>query len=306
MKKNEPAPIILFVYNRPRHTQQTVEALKRNELASKSELYIYSDGPKNDKAIENVAEVREYIKTIEGFNHVTIIEREKNWGLANSIINGVTNTITEYGSVIVLEDDLVTSPYFLRYMNEGLDFYQDNPKIMSISGYNFPPSIMKFPKNFSEDIFLNFRNSSWGWGTWKDRWNLIDWELKDFPLFIKNPEDIQLFNRGGEDLTDMLRLQVEGKIDSWSIRFSYAHYKNEMYSIWPRYSYVTNIGLDGTGTHGDVLDVLKNDLLKAKRRCNFIKNIQINEKIMIEFTKFYQKRSYRIKVINKLLKILKK
>jgi GT2 family glycosyltransferase len=118
MKKQ--APIALFVYNRPWHTRQTVEALKKNELASESELFIYSDAPKNGKAKEKVKEVREYIKTIDGFKKVTIIERENNWGLADSIIDGVTKIVNEYGKIIVLEDDLVTSPYFLKFMNEAL------------------------------------------------------------------------------------------------------------------------------------------------------------------------------------------
>lgn len=304
MDEIELAPIILFVYNRPWHTQQTVEALQKNELAIESELFIYSDAPKNKQAIEKVDKVREYIKIVDGFKKVRVIERSKNWGLADSIIDGVTKSINEYGRVIVLEDDLVTSPYFLRYMNDGLEFYQDNPEIMSISGYTLPPTSMKFPKNFADDVYLNYRNSSWGWATWADRWDLVDWEIKDFHQFINDPEQKKLFNRGGDDLTNMLISQMEGKIDSWAIRFSYAHFKQRMYSICPHNSYVNNIGHDGTGTHCGETHIFENNLSKAKRNCNFIRDIQINEDVMLEFKKFYRKRSLPVQGVNKILRIL--
>lgn len=304
MNNKELAPIILFVYNRPLHTQYTVEALKKNYLANESDLFIYSDAPKKEKSIENVAEVRKYIRTIEGFKRVTIIERDKNWGLANSIIDGVTKTVEKYGRIIVLEDDLVTSPYFLLFMNRGLEFYQNNYKIMSISGYALPPTYMKFPKNFTDDVYLNYRNSSWGWATWANRWNLVDWDIEDFHQFMSNPEQQKLFNRGGEDLTNMLKSQMEGKIDSWSIRFSYAHFNQRMYSICPRYSYVNNIGNDGTGTHCGKTNIFENDLSKAKQTCNFIKDIQIKEDVMVEFRKLYRKTSLPIQGVNKILRVL--
>lgn len=307
MKELELAPLALFVYNRPWHTQQTLEALQKNDLADKSELFIYSDAPKNEQAVENVARVREYIQTIDGFKRVRIIEREKNWGLANSIIDGVTKTVDEYGRVIVLEDDLVTSPYFLRYMNEGLEFYHDDHEIMSISGYNLPSSRMKFPKNFSNDVYLNYRNSSWGWATWADRWSLVDWDIKDFHQLMDDPGKQILFNRGGDDLTSMLKSQMEGKIHSWSIRFSYAHFKQGMYSVCPRYSYVINIGHDGTGIHCVKTDIFnEDDLSYAKRTCNFVKNIQLDEDVMFEFRKFYSKKHLPVLIINKISKVLLK
>jgi len=304
MNKIELAPIVLFVYNRPWHTQQTIEALQKNDFANESELFIYSDGPKDEQAIVNVAKVREYIHTIEGFKNISIIERNKNWGLADSIIEGVTKIVNKYGRVIVLEDDIVTSPYFLRFMNGGLEFYQNDTRIMSISGYTLPPSLMKFPKTFTDDVYLNYRNSSWGWATWVDRWNLVDWDIKDYHQFINNPEQQRLFNRGGDDLTDMLKSQVEGKINSWAIRFSYAHFKNGMYSVCPRYSYVNNIGHDGSGTHCSKTNIFENDLSKAKRICTFMKDIQINNEVMLAFRKVYSKKSMPVKLINKVSRVL--
>ena len=146
---NQLSPIVLFVYNRPWHTQQTVEALQKNELAKESELFIYSDAAKSKEAEKSVNEVRKYIQTIIGFKKVIIIKREKNWGLADSIIDGVTKIVNEYGKIIVLEDDLVTSPYFLKFMNEALVFYKDKEKVWHISGWNYPIETNKL-----DDVFL--------------------------------------------------------------------------------------------------------------------------------------------------------
>ena len=140
------APIVLFVYNRPWHTAQTVEALQKNTLADKSELFIYSDAAKNSEVALYVKKVREYIRNISGFRKVTIMEREKNWGLANSIIDGVTTIVNKYGKIIVLEDDLVTSPYFLRFMNEALEMYENEESVASIHGYIYP--IEGLPETF--------------------------------------------------------------------------------------------------------------------------------------------------------------
>jgi GT2 family glycosyltransferase len=139
-------PIALFVYNRPWHTQLTIEALQKNDLASKSELFIFSDGPKNESDVVNVQKVREYIRTVTGFKAITIIEKENNCGLAKSVISGVTEIVDKYGKIIVMEDDLVSSPGLLNFFNDGLDFYEDNLKIFSITGYNFPSSLMKIPR----------------------------------------------------------------------------------------------------------------------------------------------------------------
>ena len=219
------APIILFVYNRPWHTRQTIEALQKNELAKESELYIFSDGPKTEND-EKVNEVRKYIKTISGFKSITISEKEKNCGLANSVIAGVTEIINKFGKVIVIEDDLVTSKYFLKFINEALDFFEKDERIFSVSGYTFPAKTMKIPKNYKHDIYLAYRHGAWGWGTWKNRWESVDWELSDFKEFCENPKLQKAFNCGGADMSGMLKAQMEGKIDSWAIRFDYSLFKN--------------------------------------------------------------------------------
>lgn len=243
------APITLFVYNRPVHTRRTVEALLKNELVTHSDLFIFSDAAKNSSADESVCEVRKYIRTIGGFKSVKIVERDRNWGLANSIIDGVTVVLNQYGRIIVLEDDLVTSPYFLEYMNAALDHYENDPKAFSIGAYNFPVTTMPIPSDYQWDTYASFRCCSWGWATWVDRWKRIDWGMADYDTFARDRTAQELFNRGGPDMSGMLKMQYEGRIDSWAIRFCYAHHANRMHCIYPVKTLVMNIGLDNTGMH---------------------------------------------------------
>ena len=164
MHAKEVTPIALFVYNRLGHTQRTIEALKQNILAENSGLIIFSDAPKSEAQTDAVQEVRKYIREIEGFQSVTIVEREANLGLARSIIDGVTTIVSKYGRIIVLEDDMVTSQYFLTYMNEALEKYADDERVVSIHGYVYPV------KQSLPDAFFLPGADCWGWATWSRGW----------------------------------------------------------------------------------------------------------------------------------------
>ena len=240
------APICLFTYNRLNETIKTVEALQKNYLATDSDLCIFSDGPKNKEISLHVEEVRQYLKTIKGFKTVTIYESDINKGLANSIISGVTQIIKKYGKVIVLEDDLVTSPNFLNFLNQGLQFYENIPKIFSITGYCFDlPSLI----NYSNDYFLGYRASSLGWGTWLDRWSPIDWEVKDYYKFKWNIFKQFHFMRGGSDMPRMLKKQMNGSIDSWAIRWCFHQSQKGLLTVYPAKSKLLHIGLGPKATN---------------------------------------------------------
>jgi hypothetical protein len=246
------APIVLFVYNRPVHTRRTVESLQKNALAQESELVVYSDAPKTQEVAEAVSEVRHYLNTITGFRSVSIVERDRNWGLAGSVIDGVTSVINERGQIIVLEDDLVTSPRFLTYMNAALHHYESDPKAFSITAYNLPEKTMAIPIDYQWDTYASVRCCSWGWGTWIDRWKRVEWGMDYYETFMRDRGAQESFNRGGTDLTQMLKMQHEQRIDSWAIRFGYAHYANNMHCIYPVKTLVMNIGLDHSGMHCSV------------------------------------------------------
>lgn len=246
------APIVLFVYNRPWHTQRTVEALQKNELAAESDLFIFADGPKEnatEEQKEKIRQVREYIHQITGFKQITIHESAQNIGCANSIIAGISSVLREHEKIIVVEDDIVTSKYFLKFMNEALDFFENDERIFSVSGYTYPSKTMEIPKNYKNDIYLSYRHGAWGWGTWKNRWETVDWEVADFADFLNNKNLQNAFNRGGADMSGMLKAQMKGKIDAWDIRLDYSLFKQDRFNIRPVKSLVNNVGLDNSGTH---------------------------------------------------------
>jgi hypothetical protein len=284
------APIVLFVYDRPWHTTKTIEALKSNKLAEQSDLFVFSDGPKDDQDTEQVSKVRKFVKTISGFRTIKIIKRDQNLGLANSIIDGVNQVIQKCGRVIVLEDDIITSPTFLTYMNKLLDKYEDNQQVYSITGYNFPKKLISIPDDYPCDIYFSPRAGSWSWATWKNRWQTADWEVKDFNEFINNKEMQKQFNRGGDDMTRMLKQQMDGKIDSWAIRWCYTLFKNDAWCIYPTKSYVNNIGLDGSGVHCGKSKTKKyqHQELNRKINLNLPSTIIKNEDIILAFREIYQ------------------
>lgn len=251
------APIVLFVYNRLNCTKRTLEALKKNELASKSELFIYSDGAKNKNDMKKVVKVREYIKNIDGFKKITIRKNKANTGLAQSIISGVTNVVNKYGKIIVLEDDLVTSRYFLRFMNEALEAYKNEPKVASIHGYIYPI------KNLPETFFMKGADC-WGWATWNNKWSIFERDGKKLldKVKKKNIERKIDFN-GYIKYTSMLKDQVEGKIDSWAIRWHVSAYLKNMITLYSGQSYVQNIGFGKDATHTTTnLNLYKINLVK--------------------------------------------
>jgi hypothetical protein len=274
------SPIVIFAYRR--NIDKTIESLLSNTLAKESELFIFSDGYKNINDKNDVLDVRRSLKQINGFKSITIYESEKNKGLANSIIDGSTKIINNYGRTIVLEDDLIVSIDFLEYMNEALNRYEINKNIWSITGYS--PNIENI--NSSKDLYLSPRGSSWSWATWKDRWDIIDWKITDFNN-IKNDKILQdKFNLGGDDLYKMLELQMLGKIDSWAIRWVYNQFKVNMYTIYPTRSKITNNGFtDGKGTHNNI----QNDkwLVEINHTKIDFTDLDIDENIINKFKLFY-------------------
>ncbi|MDO9185454.1 MAG: sugar transferase [Bacteroidia bacterium] len=287
------APIILFVYKRLQQTQQTVEHLKLNKLAAESDLFIFSEYPKTAALTNEVKKVRDYIKTIEGFKSITIVERPIFFGLAKSVIAGITSVFEKHDRVIVLEDDIVTSPSFLEFMNEGLEKYEFDNRIYSLTGYCYPPALLKIYKEYDKDVFLLPRAASWGWGTWKNRWLKADWAVKDFDEFYKNRELQKKYDLTGGDKSRMLIRQMKGEIDSWAIRWDYTHFKNNAFCVYPVKSLVNNIGLD-SGTH--TKNLLSHTTEIENKKPKFPEDINVDEKIIKEYKKHYKKGGNVFKV----------
>lgn len=241
------APIVLFVYNRVEHTQRTLECLKKNNLANKSDLFIFSDAAKNNDVVNDVNKVREIINSIDGFKSVTIIEREENFGLANSIIDGVTQIINKFGKVIVLEDDLESSSFFLEFMNNSLNHYKYYEKVWSITGFSYPLNIND---NYKYGTYLYSRSSSKSWATWKNKWNKIEFDENKIISRWSLEQIKDLTEEYGKDLYSMFLKQLDQKINSWSIRFTLNQILLKGFTVYPIVSYIKDIG-DDSGTHAN-------------------------------------------------------
>lgn len=240
------APIVLFAFIRLDTLQKTVQALKSNRLSEKSDLFVFIDGPKNEEQKKKQAPLIKYVSDITGFRTINVKHANKNIGLDPSVISGVTDIIDKYGKVIVVEDDIVTTPNFLEFMNQALNSYENNMQVMSISGFGLK---VNKPIDYDADVYLFGRSTSWGWATWKNRWETVDWEIKDWEEFKSNRNEIRQFKqRGGSDMFSMLKSCMEGG-GMWDIRFCYNMFRQNRYSVVPFLSKVENIGFNELATH---------------------------------------------------------
>jgi len=294
---NSLAPIILFVYNRPEYTRQTIESLKKSQFASGSELFIYSDAAKTEKDKKLVAEVRDYIKTIDGFRKVIIKEGKENKGLALSITSGVSEILNKYDNAIILEDDLELSPFFLKYMNEALSLYEKEEDVISIHGYVYPVK-----KKLPETFFLRGADC-WGWATWKRGWELFEDDAHTLfsEITSKNLKDEFDFNRS-YPYTKMLKNQIKGEINSWAIKWYASAFVNNKLTLYPGKSLVRNVGTTVSSTHFEETNVYDVELSEVPVN---VKNIEIKESVKEKkiFEEYF--RSINSGIVKKGLKKIK-
>ena len=299
-KFSKPAPIILFAYNRPWHTAKTVESLLKNDLAIKSDLIVFSDGAKNFKDIDKVFQVRKYVNGIQGFKSLKVIEQKINIGLAASIINGVTEVINKYGKVIVIEDDVVTSPYFLSFMNDALETYITEEKVMHISGYMYPVK-----NNCLEDTFFLKPATCWGWATWKRAWKFFNKD-PDYLIDTFDKKMIYDFNLNGSyNYFRQVKFNKIGRINTWAVFWYATIFLQGGLSLHPSHSFVTNIGHDGQGVHcpeSDKFDVE----LNMEYPINFSKKIfedKLAKRALIEYF-IKTKSSFPSKIFKRVQKLI--
>lgn len=292
------APVVMFVFNRPDNTYKTLKALSQNYLAPYTEIFIYSDGPRNDDDLILIKEVRDIINLEWGFKKIHINKSHVNKGLASSVIQGVTEILNTNKKIIVVEDDLITTPNFLDFMNQSLVFYENNEEVISVTGFTLP--LKNMPTN--QDFYVGVRASSWTWGTWADKWHCIDWGLENSLEILSKRDTRKKFNRGGSDMCRMLKNQIEGKIDSWAIRFCAHQFKHDMLTVFPTSSKVINIGFGSDATHTKSKNRFK--AIKdcsQKRKFLFTESIVLSNKIMRSFREFY---SVRVRVKDKVNSII--
>lgn len=241
-----PAPIALFAFNRPDHTRRLLRSLRRNALADESDLFVFSDGPKRERDADAVREVRDLVRSAGGFRSVTVVERSRNFGLGESIIDGVTTLVGEFGCAVVLEDDLVLAPHFLSYMNDALIRFRDEPQVMHVSGYTFPVAA---PHLLPESFFYRLP-ASWGWATWERAWRRFEPDAALLARQIRaQGRQYQFDILGTANFLRLLDLQARGRVDSWAVRWYASVFLAGGLALYPDTSLVVNAGHDGTGVH---------------------------------------------------------
>lgn len=298
---NTYAPILLFVYNRPEHVRRNIQALLKNELAAESELFIYSDAAKDENSQTAVEEVRDFIRSVQGFKKITITERTENWGLARSIIDGVTTQINRYGRVIVLEDDLVVAPHFLQFMNDALETYRDEERVGHIQACDFThdPSL--------PDTFLIKWTGSWGWGTWDRAWKHFNADGKALLTELESRKLTYTFDFNGKyGYTRMLRRQIEGKNNSWAIRWNASLFLKGILSLNVGKSLVQNEGFDGSGTNCGGGGLYASELYMERLPVKKISLIEENIQARNAYVRYYARtNSFMAKAIRRIKRTLK-
>ena len=262
-------PVILFVYRRLDHLKQTISSLQNNYLAKETLLIIYSDAAGKPEHKEEVQAVREYLPTITGFSEVKLVLHKENCGLARSIVNGVTEQVNAFGKIIVLEDDLITSPYFLTYMNDALSFYEKDERVMHVSGYTFPTN-----KNLQETFFVGL-TTSWGWGTWKRAWDHLSLDT------AKHIDDLMKRNKIAEFDVDSsmgyfshLQMNQKGLINTWAVKWYASVFLLGGLTLFPKRTLVRNIGHDGSGENCTIVDAF--ELQELAQKIN-VRKVRIRE-----------------------------
>lgn len=295
---NPCAPVAIFAYRRPNHLKQVFDSLSLNPESDRTDLIVYSDGPKCHEDNEAVCKVRRLAHTTSGFKSIRVVEREHNLGLSRSIISGVSELLNDYGYLIVLEDDTVVSPCFLEYMNTGLRLYANSENVASIHGYCYP---LKTP---SRDPFFIRGADCWGWATWERAWKIFNPDGQRLLNDITSKKLQKKFDLDGSyPYTKMLQDQIIGNNDSWAIRWHASAYLADMLTLYPAESFVSNIGHDGSGSHCGLTETFEVNLA-TKVPDEWPEELFENLQLRKEFVRYFNslKRHSRLSKLQERLK----
>ncbi len=302
--KSNLAPIVLFAYNRPELLQETISALKNCLLVDRSPILIFCDGPKPDMSkeeLENLERVRFLAKSIDFGLNIELICRDKNLGLHDALINGINEVFNIYEKAIFLEDDIIVSKNFLSFMNQTLEFYANEERVFSVTGY---APRLNIPTDYTYDTFFFPRASSWGWGTWKRAWTHFDPNIDDFNEFIQDKQRVKEFQKGGQDQLYTLKNQMKGHVSSWAVKWSYVHYKHNAFCLYPVSSLIDNIGFSSLATHTKSEPNYKPYFVDSsffeKKVFSFDHHISANKYICEQF-EYILKPSLGVKILNALI-----
>lgn len=286
-------PIAVFVYCRYEHTKRLFESLYQNKEIDDTDIYVFSDAAKGIEKAKDVERVREYIYKIKSegkFHSFKIVENKENKGLANSIIDGVTEILKNHEAVIVLEDDLIVSKDYLQFMNDALNYYKGDVKVGAVTGFSYR---LKGLKKYKKDVYIARTGNCLGWGTWKEIWNQVDWDISDYEKFQKDRKMREEFDKIQYGISRLLDAQVEGRVDSWAVRWDYHFWKNSLLTVYPSKSRVRHEGYDMSATHCTMEDEKKflSDSFSEEKENYALEALEIDEKIAKELA-MHTKRTF--------------
>lgn len=299
MTNRTMAPVLIVTYDRIEHLKKTITSLRSNIYAEKTDLFVASDYQRTDLEANKVAAVRNYLRGIDGFKSVTVFERDKNFGVVDNSNSALQFIFEKFDRFIIMNDDLVTAPGFLKFSNEAFERYGSDERVFSITGY-CPP--IQIPSTYGYDAFFLGRMSAWGCGMTKDRYDSVrEISRKEYDEFVADKELSRAFvNGGGEDLLMMLREVVYGSLKAWDVRCMYTQFMKHQYTVYPTQSLVLNIGFDGTGMHCGRTDKF-NVTLSDKVNFSFPDDVVVNREIVDANRKFRAIPPYAARVMAKLL-----
>lgn len=299
------SPVIIFVYSRLEHTKRLITSLNKNKLLKDSEVFVFSDSSSNEKVQKEISKVRKYIKDNIFAKNLKIIERKENFGLSKNIISGLNEVFLKHDKAIILEDDLVLSPYFLDYMNDALSMYSEYENIASISGYMYPIK----PNKFSNEYFFLNLIESWGWATWKRAWQKMRLDSTDLKeeILLKNKKKLFCLNNKF-DYFKMLDDNIKKKNDSWAVRWYASTFLKDMITLFPNKSFVQNTGMDSSGEHCSPTSLYDTTLVERYNKLEIQEIIEFNnDRRVLENYFFLNKfRRYKELIKLKLINIFKK
>lgn len=299
------APVIVVGYNRMSVLEETIIRLLNCDGVEKRKIYIYLDGARSDRDIPSVRET--YDKVIEltrTRQNIEIVRRSKNLGCRHNIFSAVSEVLNRHGRMILIEDDVFVSRTFLSYMDRALSFYQADKRIWNVNGYC--PRYVKVPARYPHDVFLNLRNWTPGWGTWKDRWEAVDFDLKTLDAYLSGPDNLEKIQRAGWDLLPMLRRQAEApdELNAWDVQCTFHMICNGLYSITPRYSLTKNVGFGMPSEHC----VMKNPTMPTQRYYNFqprlVKDLTEDPSIVRQFKYVNCNPRLPVRIVRKIQRIV--
>lgn len=297
-KKGALAPVLVFAFARPDHLRRTMESLQANAEAGLTHVTVFCDGPRNPSDVPQVEAVRRYVDALEGFASVSVVRQPHNLGLAQSVILGVTQMLEQHEDVIVVEDDLLLSPYFLKYMNDALNHYRHDERVASIHGYSYPTD-RPLPATF----FLRGADC-WGWATWRRAWAGFNPDGRALLSELERQRRVRHFDfDGAYPYTRMLRDQISGKNSSWAVRWHASCYLAGKLTLYPGRSLVENIGNDASGTHSIATSVYSGEIASRPVQVGNI-DVAASENARNEIIRFLRGgRTWRAKALG-VLKIL--